>query len=109
MPNPLSSSRYQRTRAQWIAALPGPVACDLCGLPVDPTIPGRYPWGITVEHRVPVRRLIEMADGDWALLVSLVCDTQWWGAAHRGCQNRQGGASSVERVPRAEYVPSREW
>lgn len=113
MKDPRRSARYQRTRALWLAGLGDVGTCCMCGRAIDLKVTGKHPFGPTVEHRIPVRRLVEMAGGDWARLVSLACDTQWWALACRHCQARQGGASSVERTPRPAATPagtpSRNW
>ena len=80
----------------------------LCGGMVLTSLPGTHPYGPTIEHRYPVRRII--ADSrTWDEAVALACDTTWWALACRRCQDRQGGASTVERMPKQMYAASRQW
>lgn len=112
MKDPRSSSQYRKARALWLAGYGGgPAPCQLCGGLVNTSLPGTHPHGPTIEHRVPVRRLREQVQ-TYEQWVSLVCDTSLWSVAHKRCQDKQGGASSVERQPRPRpqgFTPSRRW
>lgn len=104
MRDPRATRRYRTARALWLAGYKGGTApCVLCGGMVLTSLPGTHPYGPTIEHQPPVRALIAMAK-DYAHAVAMVSDTSTFaGVAHKRCQDRQGGASSVER-PR--YAPS---
>jgi hypothetical protein len=110
--DPRSSGTYRRTRALWLAGYQGGAGtCCLCGGLVNVALPGNHPYGPSIEHRVPVRRLLTQVQTQ-AEAIAAVCDTSTWGLAHRRCNNKQGGASSVERQPRPRpqgFTPSRAW
>lgn len=111
MRDPRGSAKYQRTRRAWLAGYQGGLGtCCLCGLPVDVSLPGNHRWGPTVEHRLPVRRIVAMS-ASFTEAVALACDTSTWALAHFHCQSRQGGASSSEREckPRMPMNASRQW
>lgn len=97
------------TRAAWLPTA-YPVCC-LCGEPVDATLPGTAPRGPTVEHTLPVRRILAMSRS-WDEALALVCDTSLWLLAHKVCQDRQGAAvvnGSPKRRGAAVRRPSRAW
>lgn len=111
MRDPRGSAKYQRTRRAWLAGYQGGTApCVLCGGMVLTSLPGTHKWGPTIEHGLPVRRIVSMS-GSFDEAVSLTCDTSLWGLAHFHCQSRQGGASSIEREPRPRMPmnASRQW
>lgn len=112
MRDPRATRRYRTARALWLAGYKGGTApCALCPWPVDCSLPGTHPWGPTIEHTVPVRVLVAQAR-DWAQAVAMTCDTSQWAVAHKRCQDRQGGASSVERpryAPSSSLGCSRDW
>lgn len=78
-----------------------PIACCLCGKPLDPFQPyngGRNPKAPTIEHRQA------LANGG-ALFQSNGPDS--W--AHRGCQSRQGAELRNTRRQPAARINSRRW
>ena len=102
--DPRSSARYVRESAVWLARISA-ANCALCGRPVDMTLPRTSPAGPTVEHLIPIRRIIRMT-ARWDDAVALACDQTQWAVAHRRCQSRQGQRASIESKMRR---PSREW
>jgi hypothetical protein len=114
MGNPRSHRRYKDVARAYIASLPGPVPCVLCGTLVDVGLPGSHPLGPTIEHNPPVRVLIAAAR-TYAEAVALVADTRnWAGVAHRRCQSRQGQAVTAARnrarnATRRMAGASRDW
>lgn len=113
MRDPRDSARYQRTRRLWIAAYQGGLAtCCMCGRAIDTSLPGTHPWGPTIEHRLPIRVMQQMAL-DWPDLIALACDTSRWALAHNRCNGAQGGSTTKERKPRTMLTTmqnaSREW
>ena len=111
MKDPRRSGRYTKARRLWLDGFGGQHGtCCMCGGVVDTSLPGTHPYGPSVEHRVPVRRLLAQASSPAAAL-AMVCDTSLWALAHRRCNDRQGGASSVERAPKRapRRNNSREW
>lgn len=50
--------------------------CHLCGLFIDPTLSGKLPWGVTIDHRIPISR----GGADTPENVA---------AAHRTCNSRR--------------------
>lgn len=106
--DPRSTRRYIELSAAWLASLDH-ATCALCRRPVDLTLPRRHPLGPTVEHTVPVRRILATTS-TWAEAVALTCDTSLWAVAHSVCQARQGRAAQAERRrPRRARRPSRAW
>ena len=101
--DPRSSGTYTRTRRQWLDQLPLIVICCLCGDDLDTSLSGNDPDGPTVEHRIPVRVIIN-SGADWSQIVRMTCDTGAWAPAHRRCQNAQGAD-----VVNAVQQPSRVW
>jgi 5-methylcytosine-specific restriction endonuclease McrA len=99
--DPRSSHRYRKTRAEYLRTAHH--ACCLCGKGVDPQLPPGYPGSPTIEHRLPVRRILAMTT-TWEEAVALACDTSWWGVAHKGCQDAQGGRASHENDQRPTGV-----
>jgi len=95
MRDPRTSSRYQRTRREYIARHDNGHPCALCHRPIDLTLPGTAKWGPTIEHRIPVRTLRLHAE-TWDALVTLTCDTRSWALAHSTCQQRQGAQAVNE-------------
>jgi hypothetical protein len=111
--DPRSSGAYRKARALWLAGYGGGAApCAICHGIVNTSLPGTHPHGPTIEHRVPVRVLGRQAQ-TMAEFVALVCDSSNFAVAHKRCQDRQGGASSVERHPQRQrpqgFTPSRVW
>lgn len=105
--DPRSHKRYRTASARWIAALPNPTPCSLCGRDIDTTLPRTVPAGPTVEHRLPIRRILATAETQ-AQALALACDETLWDAAHRRCQDQQGAAVTNGRA-RVVYEPSRDW
>lgn len=108
MKDPRSHRRYVQTRAAWLPAQAGRRCC-LCGEPVDITLPATSRLGPTVEHTLPIRDILRLANS-WAEAVAMACDTSLWDLAHRRCQSQQGArVSNVTRHGRPERKPSRRW
>lgn len=104
MRDPRSHKRYRNARADYIARHGAQAPCVLCGNPIDLALPGSHKWGPTIEHRVPVRHLRQMARTDDELL-DLACDQRTWGLAHLACQRRQGGpAGLAARKPKTQQA-----
>lgn len=108
--DPRSHRRYTTARATWLAGYGGrPQPCCLCGGLVDVTLPGSHDSGPTVEHRLPIREILDRSrDNEQAL--ALACDTSLWALAHKRCQSRQGGAVRRKRRPSpVDPAASRDW
>lgn len=102
--DPRSHRRYVTTRAAWLPTA-HPICC-LCGKPVDTTLPGIHPDGPTVEHTLPIRRILTIATS-WDEVLALTCDTSLWRLAHKVCQDRQG-AHVVGQQQRSRRTPPRQ-
>ena len=101
MKDPRRHGTYTRTRRAYLDGFAGgPAPCAICGGTVNTSLPGTHPYGPTIEHRIPVRRMRYMVQ-TWAELLALACDTSLWAVAHQRCQSRQGGRSSAERAPKS--------
>lgn len=99
--DPRSHRRYIETRAAWLPTQVG----RPCSLGNHPIQPGQA----TVEHTLPIRRIVEMASS-WTEAVALACDTSLWDVACRRCQSRQGAlVSNRTRHGYGERKPSRAW
>ncbi len=105
--DPRSHKRYRTAAKAWIGEQPPGTVCALCAQPVDTTLPSTTPDGPTVEHRLPIRRILAAAQTQ-AEALALACDTSLWGLAHRRCQDRQGAAVTNGRAA-VVYEPSRDW
>lgn len=103
--DPRSHGRYRKLRREWLASLPRPVVCNLCGGVIDMDAPATQDLGPTVEHLTPIRVILAQAP-TLATALAWCCDTSQWAPAHRLCQNRQGGQVVAGRVPVAH---SRVW
>lgn len=111
MRDPRSHRTYRTAAKAYIAAHPPGTPCALCHQPVDTTLPSTTPDGPTIEHRLPIRRIL-LAATSQAEALALACDASMWGIAHRVCQDRQGGQVQADmKAGRAEvvYEPSRDW
>lgn len=90
MRDPRRSGPYVRARKQWLAQYAGGTGtCVICGGIVDTRLTGNHPAGPTIEHLLPVRRILAHAQ-TWEQVVALACDTSMWALAHRRCQDSQG-------------------
>lgn len=108
-----SHRRYTQTRAAWLAGYAGGLGtCALCGRPVDTSLPGTHPWGPTIEHTIPIRRIHATAATP-AEALALACDTSLWALAHLHCQRQQGARAAAQRRQRRrpQTMPgqSRQW
>ena len=112
--DPRSHRRYKDAARAWIASLPSPVTCLLCGQPCNTTLPGTHPLGPTVEHQPPVRWIVANTR-DYREAVAWVANPSTWaGVAHRRCQARQGqrATTAINRARnagRAADGASRRW
>ncbi len=102
--------RYTDLRRTYLAAYNGaPIPCALCGQPVWTSLPGRHPWGPTIEHREPIRHILATSTTR-AEALARACDTTTWAIAHLTCQHRQGGhAAHNQRPPTTHPSTSRHW
>jgi hypothetical protein len=100
---------YAKAARQWIANHPHPI-CALCGRPVDVTLSGHAPWGPTIEHTLPIRR-IRVEARTWAECVAMARDQSLWKIAHRRCQSRQGALVANANRTKVQNVrrTTREW
>lgn len=111
MRDPRSHRRYVTAAKAFIAARSPGIACALCGLAVDTRLPSTVADGPTIEHTLPVRRILLIAQTQ-AEALALACDTSLWGISHRRCNDRQGGQVQADmKAGRTEvvYEPSRDW
>lgn len=105
--DPRSHRRYRTAAKAYIAAHQPGTPCCLCDQPIDTRLPSTTALGPTIEHRVPIRVILNQArDNDQAL--ALACDTSTWGIAHRRCQDKQGAQVTNGRDA-VTYTPSRTW
>ncbi len=108
MRDPRSHRRYTEARLAYISRHGSRAKCVLCGEPIDLTLSGSDKRGPTVEHRIPVRRLRQIASSE-AELLEMACDESTWGLAHRSCQDRQGGKASRSTTRPRRHIPERDW
>lgn len=109
--DPRGHRRYKVAARAYIAGHAS-ANCCLCGQPVMLTASSNAPYGPTVEHRYPIRRIRAEAT-TWAECLALACDVSLWGIAHRRCQARQGAiAANKARGQRRRVLrqfTTREW
>lgn len=105
--DPRSHRRYVTAAKAYIAAAEPGTPCALCDEPVDTTLPSTHRDGPTIEHRLPVRRILAAAQTQREAL-DLACDTSLWGIAHARCQSRQG-ADVTNGKAAVVYEPSQVW
>lgn len=96
----LSGRPYVRLRA-WVMATYSD--CYRCGGPVDKTLPGRHPWGPSLEHKVPRSKGGDPLSRDNAALSHLHCNV----AYRDGRRIRVRTTQSARTLGR--YAPSRQW
>ena len=102
--DPRSHRTYRDAATRYITNAPTIVTCALCHHPVDTRLPRTTPAGPTIEHTLPIRRILTMAHSQ-AHALQLACDQTYWAIAHRRCQDAQGGATTAERhAPRPEHT-----
>lgn len=102
--DPRSTRRYKQAARAYLDKHTGThVACVLCSLPVDMTLPSTHRHGPTVEHVVPVRVIREQAR-TWGECVDWACDPRSWGIAHWLCQARQGAHAANQSRPQHSRV-----
>lgn len=105
--DPRSSRRYVAAASAFIARAPQFVPCELCDQDVDTTLSRRSKLGPTIEHKLPIRKILANADTQAQALAS-ACDESLWGIAHLACQSRQGAGVTNGRAEPAG-TPSRDW
>ena len=100
---------YVKAAKQWIANHPHPI-CALCNRPVNVALPSNSPFGPTIEHLVPIRR-IRVEARTWAECVAMARDQNHWAIAHRRCQSRQGAqvVNAARKQPQIVRRTTREW
>ena len=100
---------YAKEAKVWIANHPRPI-CALCGKPVDVSLGGRHPYGPTIEHTYPIRRIRAEARS-WTECVAMARDQSLWALAHRRCQSRQGAqvVNAARKSPKNLRRTTRDW
>ena len=106
LPGPRTRGPYITQRKKYLATITA-ARCCLCGGPVNMAAPRKSPMGATIEHRIPVRKILADARS-WAEVMALVCDTRHWSIAHSRCQSRQGAiaANTGRGRPRITVQPA---